>query len=61
MQSVLHSRRRASWRQHFIAVARAFEAGMAPVKPGMRPGLKPGSQGLAAGAGAAAGCAPSHS
>lgn len=40
MHTTLHSRRRASWRQHFIAVARAFEPATAPVKAGMRPGVK---------------------
>ena len=61
MHSVLHPRRRASWRQHFVAVARAVEAGLTPMKPGMRPGLRPGSQGLAGGTGTPSGCAPSHS
>jgi hypothetical protein len=40
MHTTLHSRRRASWRQHFIAVARACEAAAMPAKAGMRPGVK---------------------
>jgi hypothetical protein len=55
--SILHpNRRRATWRQHFIAVARAFEAGAEPLKAGMRPGLKSAPM-----PNGPRGCAPSHS
>jgi len=50
------TRRRASWRQHFIAVARAFEATALPAKAGLRPGLK-----AAPVPNGPRGCAPSHS
>ncbi|HZZ94170.1 MAG TPA: hypothetical protein VFE23_16540 [Usitatibacter sp.] len=61
MHTTLHPRRRASWRQHFVAVARAFEAGVAPVKTGMRPGLKAVAGAVGAAAKGTVGCAPSHS
>jgi hypothetical protein len=57
MYTAHHLRRRATWRQHFLAVARrAVEAGIGPAKAGMRPGLKtpPVPNGPR-------GCAPSHS
>jgi len=56
MHTTLHSRRRASWRQHFIAVARACEALPTPAKAGTRPGVKA----LRPSAGRQ-GCAASHS
>jgi hypothetical protein len=60
MHTALHPRRRASWRQHFIAVARAAEAAVVPLKGGIRPGLK--HAGSAGGAeNRPRGCAPSHS
>ena len=40
MHTTPQSRRRASWRQHFIAVARACQASALPAKAGMRPGVK---------------------